>query len=140
MNRPGAMTHSKEASISFYQLLGKVFYAVAAADQRVRSEELEVLRTIIRSEWLDVDQARDEFGTDSAFQIEVVFDWLDDQKMNASSILSSLQAFKSDHPSFFTKQVNDLILKTAKAISSSFHGNNKSELVVLSNLEAVLAK
>jgi hypothetical protein len=136
------MTHSKIASNGFYQELGKIFYAIAAADEVVKKEELETLRALVRSEWLDLDQTFDEFGTDLAYQIDVVFDWLDDKKAKANALdaLKSLEAFKKDHPSMFTPLVNDLILKTARAIMSSFHGNNKSELVVMSRLEVLLTK
>jgi hypothetical protein len=132
------MTHSNQASMAFYQQLGHVFYAIAAADQVIRKEELLTLKTIIRSEWLDVDESTDEFGADAAYQIEVVFDWLDDQKINASTALSNLQEFKKDHPSFFTIFVNELIFKTAAAIAFSFYGGNKSELTMLDQLEAIL--
>lgn len=132
------MKHSREVTIKFYQQLGKIFYAAAVADKVVRREELEALRAIVRSEWLGFDQTFDEFGTDSAYQIEIVFDWLDDEKETAVDAMNSLEAFKKDHPSFFTPLVNELILKTAKVIMSSFHGTNRSELLVLSQLEAVL--
>jgi hypothetical protein len=134
------MTHTNRTNIAFYQQLGQIFYAIAAADKVIRKEELDTLKTIIRSEWLDVDQATDEFGTDAAFQIEVVFDWLDDQQSSSSNALRSLQAFKKDHPSFFTTSVNELIFKTAAAIAFSFYGGNKSELTMLDQLETILLK
>lgn len=134
------MTHSENKSIAFYQEIGKVFYAIAAADKVIRKEEIDTLRAVVRSEWLNLDQTFDEFGTDSAYQIEIVFDWFDDKNVNAAHALDSLQAFKKDHPFFFNPMVNDLILKTASAIISSFNGNNKSELIALSRLESILKK
>lgn len=133
------MIHSNETSVTFYQELGKIFYAIAAVDGQVRKEEMEALRAIVRSEWIDLDQKFDEFGTDSAYQIEIVFDWFDDQNLlDTAKVLENLEAFKRDHPSLFTQHVKFLILKTAHLIASSFHGNNKSELLMLSRLEGIL--
>jgi hypothetical protein len=132
------MKPSDKTMISFYQLLGKVFYSIAAIDQTVREEEITKLKQIVKSEWLPFENTFNEFGDDSAYQIEIIFDWLVANKWDIDQIFSDFKIFRQEHPSLFTPVVNALILKTAKAIATSFSGKNKSEHVLISELNAIL--
>ncbi|MFN4763038.1 hypothetical protein ACKGJN_07955 [Gillisia sp. Q332] len=121
-----------------YQNLGKLFYAVAASDKVVREEEKNALKNIVKEEWLDVDDFKDEYGSDAAYLIEIIFDWLDENEPSAFSAFNDFKDFKKDHEEFFTPGINKLIWKTADQIASSFSGKNKSELIMLSELKAIL--
>ncbi|MFA5245382.1 MAG: hypothetical protein WC380_08775 [Pedobacter sp.] len=133
------MKYSDEVMKSFYQQMGKLFYAIAAADKTVRKEELEALKKLVRSEWLKLDETYDEFGSDSAYQIEIVFDWLTENEWDMEDTISGLKDFREVHPSLFTDRVNTLIIKTASAIADSFQGKNKSELTILTQLGSILS-
>jgi hypothetical protein len=132
------MKPSDKTMVSFYQQLGKIFYAIAAVDKTVRNDEIEKLKTIVKKEWLPFENTFDEFGSDSAFQIEIVFDWLVENKWDIESVLPDFKIFRNEHDHLFAPKVNDLILKTAEAIAKSFSGKNKSEHVLISRLKAVL--
>ena len=134
------MKYSNKTMLAFYQQIGKIFYAVAAIDKTVSKEELSELKKMIRSEWIGLEDSYDEFGTDSAYQIEIVFDWLTESEWNVKHAIPDLKDFKKEHSGLFTKPVNELILKTASVIASSFSGKNKSELVLLDQLQNVLFK
>ncbi len=121
-----------------YQNLGKLFYAVAASDKVVREEEKNTLKNIVKEEWVDVDDFKDEYGSDAAYLIEIIFDWLDENQPSAISAFKDFKDFKEDHEEFFTPGINKLIWKTADSIASSFSGKNKSELIMLSQLKAIL--
>lgn len=132
------MKPSPNTMIHFYQQLGKLFYGVASADKTVRKEEIAQLKEIVKKEWVPIENTFNEFGDDSAYQIEIVFDWLVENDWNIGKVIPNLKIFKKDHPSLFTPQVNDLILKTAKAIANSFSGKNKSESVLITELRDIL--
>ena len=66
------MKNTKKVGKELYENLGKLFYAIAMADSRVQGKEVSKLRSFIRTYWLEVDELEDEFGPDSAFQIESV--------------------------------------------------------------------
>lgn len=132
------MKPSDKTMVLFYQQLGKLFYSIAAVDKTVREEEIEKLKKIVQQEWLPLENTFDVFGTDSAYQIEIVFDWLAENQCNYKQILPDFKLFRTEHSSLFTPQVNALIIKTAKAIASSFAGENKSEHVLISQLHTVL--
>jgi hypothetical protein len=124
--------------IYFYQQLGKLFFSVASVDKTVREEEIAQLKEIVAKEWLKLENSLNEFGDDAGYQIEIVFDWLVENDWNIGPIIPDFEIFKKEHPHLFTSQVNDLILKTAKAITNSFSEENKSESVLIDQLRGVL--
>jgi hypothetical protein len=132
------MKPSHQTMIHFYQQLGKLFYSVASVDKTVRKEEIAQLNEIVKKEWLPIENSFSEFGDDAAYQIEIVFDWLVETRWNIGKILPDFESFKKEHPSLFSPQINDLILKTAKAITNSFSGKNKSESVLIEKLRGIL--
>lgn len=121
-----------------YQNLGKLFYAIAAADKVVSEEEKDTLKNIVKEDWVNVDDFKDDYGTDAAYLIEIIFDWLDENQPSAFSAFNDFKDFKKDHEEFFTPAIKKLIWKTADQIASSFSGKNKSELIMLSQLKAIL--
>lgn len=134
------MLHSEEIGTRFYQHLGKLFYAVAMADRKVRRGEVEKLREDVRKYWLHLDELKDEYGTDAAYQIEIVFDWLQNEEIGAGDNFKAFAGFYKEHPEKFNDSIKKLILMTCNDIAASFAGKNKSELIILSKLETLFAK
>ncbi len=125
----------KKLGNEFYQNLGKLFYAVAMADHSIHVKEVEKLNEVVHDHWLDVDSVEDEFGTDAAFQIETVFDWLLEYGKDNDEMYQEFEQFYTDHKTLFTPKVKQLIMSTARAITSAFAGSNKAELIQLGRLE-----
>ena len=135
------METKKKMTLKFYQNLGKLFYAIAASDKIVRIIEHERLKEFVKNQWLNVDLIEDTFGTDAAYHIEIVFDWLNQEEiLNAESCFNDFVAYKNEQAHLFTDEVKLLILRTASAIASSFSGVNKSELIMLVKLNMELDK
>ncbi len=124
----------KKLGNEMYQNLGKLFYAIAMADHSVHMKELEKLNEVVRDHWLDVDDIEDEFGSDAAFQIQTVFDWLLEYEKDAEEIYEEFEAFYMENDVLFTPNIKQLAMSTARAIAASFAGSNKSELVLLGRL------
>ncbi len=122
----------------FYQKMGELFYAIAAADKVVRKEEYDTLKNIVTEQWKNLDDYEDPFHTDAAYQIEVVFDWFDYEQLDAKDCFESFADYKKEYPKLFTKERKQLIWKTANAIASSFSGKNKSEVIMLTKLKNIL--
>lgn len=132
------MDTTQNIGITFYQNLGKLFYAVAASDKVVRESEYNSLRKIVKSKWLQVDDIVDEFGADAAFQIEIVFDWMDYETPNAESCFKEFETFYNEYKTYFSKRIKQLIWETANNIADAFSGKNKSELMMLGRLKITL--
>ncbi len=132
------MDTTQNIGITFYQNLGKLFYAVAASDKVVRESEYNSLRKIVKSKWLQIDDIVDEFGADAAFQIEIVFDWMDYETPNAESCFKEFETFYNEYKTYFSKRIKQLIWETANNIADAFSGKNKSELMMLGRLKITL--
>lgn len=128
-------SYSNAVGNVFYQKIGKLFFAVAMADGAIHVKEIDRLKDIVRDKWLPLDDIEDEYGTDSAFQIEIVFNWLLEYEKNSSECYNEFEDFYKDNPKIFTPNVKSLIFDTSYAIANAFSGKNKSELVVLGKLQ-----
>jgi hypothetical protein len=132
------MKPSHQTMTHFYEHLGKVFYSIAAIDKSIRKEEIDKLKQIIQTEWLPLENTFNEFGDDTAYEIEIVFDWLVANEWELEQVIPNFKIFRTEHQSLFTPAVNALIIKTANAIATSFSGKNKSEHVLISQLNSIL--
>lgn len=135
------MELKKEIEFKFYQIIGKLFYAVAASDKKVRDEELNKLKEIVKKQWLNADIVSSSFNPKAIFQIQYVFEWLHkSEKLNSKMFFDEFVNFKNEHPYLFTENIRKLIMKTANKIAYSFSGINKSELIMLAKLDMELKK
>ncbi|MFD1163935.1 MULTISPECIES: hypothetical protein [Hwangdonia] len=133
------METKKKTFINFYQNLGKLFYAIAAADKKVEDAEYDTLKELVKKHWLNVDVTKDANQTDAAYQIDIVFDWLNNEnKLDAKACFNDFIAYKNEQKHLFTNKVKRLILKTASEIAHAFSGINKSELILLAKLDIEL--
>ena len=126
--------------LQFYQKTGELFFAIAAADKVIRKSEYDTLHKMISLHWKNLDDYEDEYGVDASYQMEIVFDWLDYESLDANSCFESFQDFYKEHPSLFTPKRKELILKTANAIANAFSGKNKSELLLLGKIQLLFKK
>ncbi len=127
-----------QKDVVFYQNLGRLFYAVAFIDNTVRNEEIETLKKFVSSTWASLDNQPDAYGANSAFQIEVVFNWLDSEVYSAQDSYDAFAAYYTANKSLFTKTICQKIIKTASAIANAFSGLNKSELIILAQLNLLI--
>lgn len=133
------MVTKKKMTIQFYQNLGKLFYAIAAIDGNVNPVEFDKLKKVVNEQWLDLDDLEDAFGTDAAYLIEIVFDWLNENgNLNAEACFTDFINYKTSQSHLFTKDIRRLILKTASKIAYAFSKINKSELRLLTKLDMEL--
>ena len=126
--------------VLFYQKIGELFYAVAASDKVVKKAEYEALHEIVAKRWKDMDEFKDSFNTDAAFQIEIVFDWFDYEHLDADDCFESFKNYYLDNKSLFTIDRKKLIWETADSIASAFSGKNKAELIMQAKLKLLLEK
>ncbi|QJP35681.1 hypothetical protein F0365_15365 [Nonlabens sp. Ci31] len=123
---------------TFYHNLGKLFYAVAFADKTVRKEEVDTLQEYVKEYWLDYDDLMDVFDSDAAYLIQIVFDGAQAFEESSNDMYDAFVSYKNEQPQLFTKKVNRLIVETSRAIAYSYAGINKSELIMISQLEIEL--
>lgn len=125
-------------SQKFYQSLGKLFYAIASVDKVVRKDEVEILKSLVKEKWLDLDDVEDEFGTDAAYQIEIVFDWLLNQDVKSETAYFQFKEFYNQQSELFSTKVKQLIWETSESIAAAFSGKNKAEENLLMDLKSLM--
>lgn len=125
---------------AFYQKLGYLFYSISNSDRRVSSEELNTLQQIIREDWLSLDDMRDVYGSDTAYQIHIIFDFLSEKEYNAETAYNVFTRYFKEHIHLFTDDVIDRIFHSANRIADCLNGRNKSELQALARLHLLLGK
>ena len=129
---------SPNTARTFYQNLGNLFYAIAAADKEINEEEVKTLKSLVEEEWVNLDDNKDEFGTDTAYQIEIIFDWLDENRPDAEVAFNEFKDYRQEHQNLFDEETDKLIWKTAYKIAVSFAGKNEDEMVMLAKLKELL--
>lgn len=132
------MKNTSRTMNMLYESLGKLFYAVAISDGSVHAKEWDKLKEIVKEDWLSLDDFTDRYGTDSANQIEIVFDVLMEYTKSSDECFDEFKEFYKEHPNAFTEEIKSSAKKTASAIASSFSGKNKSELIILAKLDLLL--
>lgn len=113
----------------FYQALGYLFYAIAAADKNLRTLEIESLHQLIKTTWIPLNEE-----SEAVFQIQIIFDRLLEQHCEGKYALATFKKFEEKHKDIFTDDVKKRIWETVNTIAESVAGKNKSELVMLSKL------
>jgi hypothetical protein len=132
------MKNSREKYLALYRHLGRLFYAIAAADGNVRPEEALKLKQLITEYWLPVEDSVDDFGTDCAHYIGIVFDWLSETKAPAKECMAAFMKFRKSNPGLFNERIVELTWKTADRIASTYSARNKHELIMLEELRSGL--
>ncbi|EDM45172.1 hypothetical protein SCB49_03589 [unidentified eubacterium SCB49] len=129
------MDTENTAQLLFYQKLGELFYAIAASDKSVRKEEYAALTKLVDKEWTTIDEYKDAFKRDAAYQISIVFEWFDYEQMDAEDCFESFCDYYKAHESLFTEKRKKLIQKTISKIASAFNDVNKGELIMLAKIQ-----
>lgn len=132
------MKSSIEVQTLFYSNLGKLFYAIAAADKNVTDEEIKCLKQMINTDWLFLEGIKDKTEVNAMRQLKITFDQLRLQKQNARDCIAEFKLFKQMNENLFTDNIKQLIWKTANLMASSFARRNKSELVMIAELSNIL--
>jgi hypothetical protein len=129
------MNKAKDITLSFFQHLGKLYYAIAACDKKVTKEEYKALLKVINNQWQQI-----ETEIDVKYHIVSSFQSLYLENSNAKTCFDDFITFKQNNETLFTNILKKRILKTAGIIASSFSNQNKSELIMLATLSIEFKK
>jgi len=122
----------------FYQKLGFLFYSIAAADKIIREEEIKELHKEVVENWVNLEDSKDEFGSDAAYQIETVFDWILDNETNGERAYQIFESYFLENSEMFDAEIKKKIYSTSNKISLSYHGVNKAEASNILRLHTLL--
>jgi hypothetical protein len=125
--------------IDFYQVLGKLFYAVAATDKRVVAEEINAFKKYLKTKWIKAEEFKNHNNYEGIKQIYLAFEALNQQDSpDPETYFEAFLKFKKNNEHLFSKNLKQLISSTAHAIANSYARKNKSELIILAQLDLEL--
>lgn len=119
----------------FYSEVGKLLYAIAAADGRVDRKEYEKLRDIVKEKLVPQENSTDQFGTDAAYYAEIEFDILMDQTPSATSCFHSFCDYVEAHHTAFDNHHKDMVMEMVKEIAQVYHGIDTKEKELIKQLK-----
>lgn len=120
------------------EAIGYVVYAVASADMRVSDEEKQVVEQYLHKNLKILVHSEDPTGTKSVEIILEKMDFLLHQKMKSEMAFQLFsERYKADKK-FFSAEIKQLILDLCIKAAVAVNRMNKSELVVLSQIELLL--
>jgi uncharacterized tellurite resistance protein B-like protein len=118
----------------FYKELGRLLYAIAAADGKVSDKEVRTLKRVVSEQLVPQEVSTDHFGTDQAYITEFEFEVLADREASVEGAFDSFVAYMARHRHDLTAERKELIYRCADAVASAFHGVGKAELPLLIEL------
>lgn len=121
-------------SKKFYVELGKLFYAIAAADGKIRPQEVQELKKIIRDDLVPMEDGHDRFGTDHAFLAEFEFEVLADKGIRPEAAYKSFLAYIKENNKHIDAQMRAKAVSIAEKIATSYRGINEPEKKLLEDL------
>ncbi|MBK9174943.1 MAG: hypothetical protein IPM46_01130 [Flavobacteriales bacterium] len=117
----------------FYKELGRLLYAIAAADGGLRPGDPHAAK-VVSDRLVPQEVSTDHFGTDQAYITEFEFDVLAERGASVEGAFDSFIAYMARHRHDLTTQRKELIYRCADAVASAFHGVGKAELPLLIEL------
>lgn len=123
---------------SFYEKLAYLFYAIADSDGKVNNKELYKLHEEVVLIWKSIDNSQDEFNTDLAFEIEAIFEWLEDNRYSYKDAYKEFTDYAREHKQLFDAMVKEKIMHTCTNIASVFKSINHAEENILHSLKDFL--
>jgi len=129
------MILSNHMALEFYQHIGKLFYALTAADNAIREEEFALFNALINDRWILSTGIKTEDTASSILQIKNTFKRLQNLNSNANSCFNECLIYINTNKTLFSPKLKALILNTAQQLASIVANKNKSELIMLAKLE-----
>jgi uncharacterized tellurite resistance protein B-like protein len=118
----------------FYKELGRLLYAIAAADGSITQNKVRTLKRIVSEQLVPQEVATDHFGTDQAYITEFEFDVLSDRDASVEGAFDSFIAYMARHRNDLSEERRQLIYDAAEAVAQAFHGKGRHELPLMKEL------
>jgi len=118
----------------FYKELGRLLYAIAAADGTVQDKELATLKRIVKEELAPNEASTDHFGTDQAYITEFEFEVLAERDAPVDEAFDSFVAYMARHRNDLGEARKSLIYMAADKVATAFHGVGKKEMPLIIEL------
>jgi hypothetical protein len=124
----------------FYKELGKLLYAIASADNKVRKQEVLKLQEIVTKNFAPYEEVSDSSGMNLAYYASFEFDECAKNKMSVKDAFESFLKFVDMNVLEIDPLVIEKSIKATKAVAGAFRNVNKKENEIIQHIEEELTK
>ena len=125
---------------NFYSEVGKLLYALAKADGQISAEEINEIHQLVLKDLVPLEDSSDEFGTDSAYYVEMEFDFLNENSYDRDVAFDSFISYVEDHYTAFDERLKTAIMDVAETLINSFHSTSIKDHNYMVKLRQTLKK
>jgi hypothetical protein len=125
---------------NFYSEVGKLLYALAKADGQISAEEINEIHQLVLKDLVPLEDSSDEFGTDSAYYVEMEFDFLNENSYDPDVAFDSFISYVEDHYTAFDERLKTAIMDVAETLINSFHSTSIKDHNYMVKLRQTLKK
>lgn len=119
----------------YYKELGKLVYAVAAADGAIQVEERDKLHQFVLTEMANHEETTDSSGMNQAFYVDFEFDAAEEKHLTSNEIIMSYVKFvQSNYESSDGLLINNS-LKLLEAVASAYSKKNEKNVIDIVRME-----
>lgn len=122
----------------FYSEVGKLLYAIAKSDGVIAIEEIKKIHQLVIKDLVPLESSTDEFGTDSAFYVEMEFDYLNEKMYDPDMAFNSFIDYVEEHHGAFDIKMKTAVFNVANRLTQSFHETNIKDHYMMEKLKVVL--
>lgn len=122
----------------FYKELGKLLYAIAFADNKVRKQEMLKLHEIVSENFAALEYTSDSSGMNLAYYADFEFEECLKNRITAKEAFTSFLEFVNMHISEIDPLIIRKTIKATKEVADSYKNTNKSEGAMINSIEAEL--
>ncbi len=122
----------------FYRELGKLLYAIAAADNTITDIERKTLGKEISERLLHKETATDKYGTNKAWDTQFSFETAEDAGISPDEAFDDFLSYTKAYKNEMSDDEVEICLKLADHIADSYHHINKKENNFLGQLRNFL--
>jgi|ERR1017187_1952264 hypothetical protein len=122
----------------FYAEFGKLLYAVANVDGKITKKERTELLDLVKMELVPLEKHTDEYGTDAAYYVEIEFDFLDEQIVDADAAFNSFINYVENHKTAIDKRLITATRTISLKLAEASNETNKKEIKLLKRLNQSL--
>ena len=113
----------------YYKELGKLVYAVAAADGAIQEEEREKLHQFVLKELAYHESSADSSGMNQAFYVDFEFDDAEQKHLSGNEIIKSFSRFVHNNFEYNDVALINISLKLLETVALAYSKRNEKNII-----------
>lgn len=123
----------------FYKEFGRLLYAIAGSDGKIRKKEVDALREFVLKELVPLEPASDSSGMNQAFYTQFEFEETVGKHLSASEVFIVFIQYLKNNAALINEQLKSSIIKAVEKVAHAYKKTNKLEQEMINKLKEEIA-